>query len=99
MQSKAKAKAMMSLKPICAVCNVFYRPHRNGTYFTECMENGQRGWVPYKVWCGDMWKCPSCGSKIIVGVGKLPLCEHYQEGFEKLRERTEADKINIVSLK
>ena len=93
---KVEVKAM---KPICASCSVFYRPHRNGTYFTECMQSADRGWRPYKVWMGDMWKCPSCGNEIIIGVGRDPLREHYEDHFEELRERTKADEINIVDFK
>jgi hypothetical protein len=63
------------------------------------MQSADRGWRPYKVWIGDLWKCPSCGHELIVGVGKEPLREHYQEGFEMVRERTKADKINIILYK
>ena len=87
------------MKPICVSCLVFYRPHHNGTYFTECMPDGKCGWVPYKIWSGDLWKCPSCGSEIIVGVGENPLREHYEDHFEEIRKRTKADKINIVDFK
>jgi hypothetical protein len=63
------------------------------------MQSADRGWRPYKVWCGDMWKCPSCGHELISGVGQEPLREHYQEGFEDLREKLKADAINIVDFK
>jgi len=83
------------MKPICLNCSLFYRPHRNGTYFTESMEDGRGGWKPYKVWVGDLWKCKGCGSEIIVGVGMRPLCERHEDDFDQIRERTGADEINI----
>jgi hypothetical protein len=63
------------------------------------MQSADHGWRPYKIWVGDMWKCPSCGHLLISGVGQNPLQEHYQEGFDMMREKTEADKINIVDFK
>jgi hypothetical protein len=80
------------------------RPKKNGFYFTEGMPHshptephdnkvgkGSQGWSPYKVWVGDLWECPTCGSRIIVNVGSRPLSEHYQPGFTQLVTATGAD--------
>jgi hypothetical protein len=83
------------MKPICMNCQLFFRPHRNGTYFTEGMQDGRGGWRPYKIWVGDLWKCKGCGHEIIVGVPSNPLREHYEDHFDKLRTRTCAAEINI----
>jgi hypothetical protein len=83
------------MKPICMKCRKFYRPKRNGTYFTEMMPGLSGGWRPYKIWMGDLWICKGCGHEIIVGVGRDPLCEHYEDMFKELREGTRADEIEI----
>jgi len=83
------------MKPICLNCKLFYRPHRNGTYFTEGMQDGKGGWKPYKMWIGDLWKCKSCGHEIIIGVGRDAVTEHYKDDFEDKRLRYGADKIQI----
>lgn len=78
------------VKPICIGCNCFYRPKRNGVVFEECMPEGgapmgqPEGWRPYKLWRGDLWKCPKCGHELISGVASLPLAEHYQPEYKDL---------------
>lgn len=84
----------MKLKPVCVACKCFYRPEKNGYYFTEMMPKGNhrneliRGirapelWEPYKFWVGDLWKCPDCGHEIVVGANG-PVMEHYMEDFGK----------------
>ena len=38
-------------------------------------------WQPYKLWLGDLWRCPCCGAEIIVGVAQRPIAEHYMSGY------------------
>lgn len=66
------------------------RPYRNGVWFIEGMPNGNgvrpglaepENWRPYKLWVGDLWVCPTCNARIIVGVGSGPVREHYQPDF------------------
>jgi hypothetical protein len=67
------------MKPICVPCQRFYRPKRNGVYLCEGMPHGPEwdgksgrdspGWLPYKIWQGDLWECPDCHAQIISGVG------------------------------
>ena len=95
------------MKPICLPCERFMRPKRNGYYFVEGkpwgggMEwDGERGkdslgWTPYKVWVGDVWACPDCGSQIINGVGIDPVAEHYQDGFDEVMTRTNARQLMV----
>lgn len=80
------------MKPICVPCQRFFRPIKNGFAFIEGMPNGNdvkpglaepENWRPYKLWMGDQWKCPDCGSIIVVGVGHQPIDEHYKDSFEK----------------
>lgn len=81
------------MKPICVPCERFMRPDRNGIWFIEGMPTDSAvepglaqpdDWKPYKLWCGDRWACPDCGTKIIVGVGQGPLREHYQPDFDEV---------------
>jgi len=93
------------MKPICVKDRCFYRPHRNGVWFTEGMPSGGPGptprgnraphrWKPYKLWQGDLWKCPECGHEIISGVAPQPLAEHYQPGFEATRMKLSRLQVN-----
>jgi hypothetical protein len=93
------------LKPICVPCQRFFKPHKNGVWFTEGMPAGQsmptpgtsapEQWKPYKVWQGDKYKCQGCGSEIIVGVAMRPATEHYKEDFARFRTETGADQFQV----
>ena len=82
----------MLLKPVCRPCRQFFRPEKNGFRFVEGMPEGNalpgnaepERWKPYKLWVGDLWKCPGCGAEIVVGVIGGPVAEHYQENFRNL---------------
>jgi len=92
------------MKPICVPCQRFYRPTKNGRFFTEMSPKSgypkpgraePEAWKPYKVWAGDEWTCPDCGSTIIVGVGRKPVAEHYEPDFDKaLRYDSDQPSIN-----
>lgn len=78
------------MRPICVPCQRFYFPKKNGVAFTEGMQaisgarpgKNPKGWKPYKLWMGDLWACPSCGTETIVGTGRDCIAEHYQEDFQ-----------------
>ncbi len=81
------------MKPICVKCQCFYRPERNGEIFVEGMPiapMAKKGraepekWKPYKIWRGDLWKCPECGHEIISGVAFNPVSEHYMDDFKRI---------------
>lgn len=96
-------------KPVCVTCKCFYRPEKNGYRFLEGMPNGTadlgeniRGhrkpsaWEPYKLWNGDLWKCPDCGHLIIVGCGHQPVSEHYMPNFTEIVEHLiHPDKLQV----
>jgi hypothetical protein len=92
------------MKPICVGCRCFYRPVRTGTYFVEGMPNGSasaeeeiRGlrrpdaWQPYKLWVGDMWRCPDCGHETIAGVPGRPIAQHWMDHFTEAVEEAGAE--------
>jgi len=78
------------MKPICVKCQRFFRPKRNGFCFSEGapvhptakpgLEEPEK-WRPYKVWLGDLWECPGCGSQIVSGTGIGPVAVQHQERF------------------
>jgi hypothetical protein len=80
------------MKPICVPCQRFYRPKKNGFPFIEAApyrgfhvlpgteEAGD--WRPDKLWVGDLWECKGCGAQIVVGTGRSPIVEHFQDNFK-----------------
>lgn len=83
------------MKPICAACNLFFRPKKNGVYFEEGMPVSSAtdsGWTSYKLWVGDLWECRSCGAQIIVGVPHTPVAEHYQPGYRERVAKIHCDR-------
>jgi hypothetical protein len=52
-------------------------------------------WTPYKVWCGDLWKCPNCKIEIVVGIGRHPIRERHQDGFDTTIAHTGADQLKV----
>lgn len=88
------------MKPICVPCERFMRPDRNGVWFIEGMPNGNgvrpglaepENWKPYKLWCGDRWVCPTCETKIIVGVGQAPLRVQHEPDFVEVAKNFGAE--------
>lgn len=91
------------MKPICVPCRRFYRMVRAGLPFIEGMPSGNDApagnkapdrWRPYKVWFGDLWRCPDCGAEIISGVGSQRVAEHYEADFKDWADRAEGLQIN-----
>lgn len=70
--------------PICVKCQVAYKPKRDGV-FVEVMGGG-RGTLPlhrfsYQVFHGDLVECPNCGHQIVVGIGKNPVKQQFEDGY------------------
>jgi hypothetical protein len=55
------------------------RPETNDV---GCLDHASFG--PYKIWSADLYKCPICGNKIIIGFGAAAIREHFEEGFKTL---------------
>ena len=68
-------------RPICVKCQIEYRPETNGVVAEEMAT----GLGSYKIWSGDLWKCPICEHLIISGFGNEPLAHHGQDDYEKRR--------------
>lgn len=88
------------LKPVCVPCQRFFRIEKSGFIFIEGMpmpgaDRALPGtleperWQPYKLWAGDLWRCESCGAKILSGFGNGPISEHYRSDFANLAEMSQ----------
>ena len=51
-------------------------------------------WTPYKLWVGDLWKCPECFHEIVVGVAG-PISEHYKPDFKEIVARIGGDQLQV----
>lgn len=92
------------MKPICVPCQRFFRPKKNGFHFIEGMPKANEtkpgtaepeNWAPYKMWVGDLWECPACGSQIVSGCPTFPMAEHYEAGFRNLVALHKADQFQV----
>jgi len=81
-------------KPICVKCKIEYEPFENGAYVAEMFQRNKI----YKIWSGDIWQCPICENKIVVGFGQNPVAHHFEKEFvKKLKDKIEVysyEKIN-----
>lgn len=52
-------------------------------------------WQPYKLWVGDLWKCPDCAHEIVVGVIGGPVAERHTPHFDSLIERYGGNQLKV----
>ena len=71
-------------RPVCVGCTKEFLPEKNGVLVCEHANFG-----PYKIWSADLWKCPNCGSEIIVGFGYNSVSEHFQDDFQDWLKKVE----------
>jgi hypothetical protein len=92
------------MKPVCVPCQRFIRPKRNGFAFVEGMPIGNNApagraapeqWKPYKLWHADLWSCPDCGAEIVIGAGREPIAEHYQDRFPAAVKQFGGDQLQV----
>lgn len=93
------------MKPICVPCQRFMRCKKTGFYFLEGMPHGadwdgksgkdSSGWIPYKLWVGDLYECPDCGASTISGVNRDRVAEHYEPEFDSIVTRTGANQFMV----
>lgn len=92
------------MKPICVLCQRFFRMVKAGYYFTEMMPKSGRPlpgtqqpdrWTPYKIWSGDLYECQGCKAQIVSGVGGGPISEHYQANFTDVSKNLKADQLKV----
>jgi len=66
-------------KSVCVNCEVELKPEENGIVVAEMFQENTK---IYKLWYADLWKCPLCDYKIILGFGNNPFMEHFQGDCE-----------------
>lgn len=69
----------MSPSPVCATCQVSFRPIQNGVPVIEMASYG-----PYRLWAADVYVCPSCGRRIVTGWCNEPIHHTYASFAERL---------------
>ena len=57
---------MARLTPICVPCKQAMRCEKNSFLVKDAKSEGITG----SVWSGDKFKCPDCGTEVVVGFGK-----------------------------
>ena len=92
------------MKPICIPCQRFFKVIKNDYYFTEGspairgtnpgIEEKER-WQPYRVWAGDQYKCPGCGTEIVSGIGHGPLAIKHEPDFKAKHSSLGADRLQV----
>ena len=73
---KEGREEVMYHEPVCVKCECEFRPEKNGIGLLDMASYG-----PVKIWEADLYKCPKCGTEIVVGFGQRAAREHYQDGF------------------
>lgn len=61
------------MTPICVNCKITMKCEKNDVLIADDIANGATGRFdpfPATYWSGDMFSCPECGNKVIVGLGK-----------------------------
>lgn len=67
-------------RPVCVKCEMEFRRERNGIYVVEMFQGNTQ---IYKIWQADKWKCPRCGTEIIVGFADKPTKQHFEGDIDK----------------
>ena len=74
-------------KSVCVNCEVELKPEHNGVIVAEMMNHNTK---IYKLWEADLWKCPDCGLKVVLGFASMPFMEHHEGDIDaKLLEMKE----------
>lgn len=72
------------MSPVCVQHEVEMRCAQNG-HFVQW--NTARG--PYQIWAGDRYECPVGGEAVVVGYGREPVAEHFENTFETWAARVQ----------
>jgi len=64
----------------CVPCQTCIRPRKNDIDVIVEDSEGR----PWKLWSADLWECPSCGARTILGYGQQHYAEHYEDDFNRL---------------
>ncbi len=76
------------MKVLCVKCRVELRNVHTGVYVNETAGNPPRS---YKLWHADLYACPVCGMRMIVGFGNSPIMCEYEPGFDEFLKKVRVD--------
>jgi DNA-directed RNA polymerase subunit RPC12/RpoP len=62
----AKKVRRMPHRPVCAECNVEFIPEELGIVVVDVSNHR-----PHKPTHADLWKCPKCGHRIVIGFARM----------------------------
>lgn len=68
---------------VCVQCNKQMICFKTGAKVLETFNQGQ----PFQLWDADVFACPECGNKVVVGFGRNPLSQHWHTDFEQQLDR------------
>ena len=56
---------------VCVECQVDLLPEKNDVAAVLMTKDNE----PTAVWSADLWQCPSCGHRVLLGFGQRPVAE------------------------
>ena len=81
------------MKIVCVKCETEFVPDTNGAFLIEMFQKNKE---IYKIWHGDIWKCPTCGAKVVAGLGQEPIMHHFQGDCWSMLKGLQDKKETIV---
>jgi hypothetical protein len=70
---------------VCVSCELEMRMERSGVVVEEHTDDGR----PYKIWSADLWRCPGCDVRLILGFATNPLHHHFDPGYAEAKKSVE----------
>jgi len=64
----------MAHRPVCVKCEVEMRAEKNGVTVIDTEQDKAT-----QLWGADLWKCPKCGVKIVMGFGDKPWASRFDD--------------------
>ncbi len=78
------------MNKVCLQCQIELRPHENGVIAVSMASFG-----PYELYEADVWHCPQCDWKGILGFASEPFARHHDVDFEKTYNAIKASNVII----
>ena len=79
--------------PICVKCETELRPEENGVTVAEMFQDNEK---VYKLWEADIWWCPVCGFKVVIGFANNPFKQYFDGDADAELERLKQSGKTVV---
>ena len=76
---------------VCATCRIELRPKT-----TDIIAVEMAGFGPYKLWHADLWECPQCHIRVVLGFAHRPFAEHYEPEFADVLAKAKRRSSTVV---